>query len=207
MKKGVIMRRRWCLWVVICLSFLLLFCACGEDENGGPKVTAEQLTQQGWIKFQAGDFDGAAADFNAAIGLDADYAPAYLGLGWAELRRSRAGSAENAFTNYMAKSTAQANDALAGLAFACDAESKPEEAIVYAEDLLTAYPQWSFSRDGNINYLDIALILADNYYLTAEYYQSLAIVQQYFDATFNPNIDTDQGRTELADKLASLYTG
>jgi tetratricopeptide (TPR) repeat protein len=201
------MRRRWCLWAVICLSFLLLFCACGEDENGGTKVTAEELTDQGWMKFQAGDFNGAAADFNAAIGLDAEYTRAYLGLGWAELRRSRAGFAEDAFITYLAKSSAQGNDALAGLAFACDAESKPEEAIAYAEDLLTADPQWSFGQDSNVDYLDVALVLADNYYLTADYEQSLAIVQQYFDATFNPNIDTDQGRTELADKLASLYTG
>jgi tetratricopeptide (TPR) repeat protein len=200
------MRRRWCLLALISLSFLLLFCACGDDGDG-VTVTPEELTDQGWIKFQAGDFDGAAADFNAAIGLDSEYALAYLGLGWAELRRSRAGSAENAFINYMAKSTAQANDALAGLAFACDAESKLEEAIAYAEDLLTADPQWSFGRDGNINYLDIALILADNYYLTADYEASLEIVQQYFDSTFNPPINTDQGRTELADKLASLYTG
>lgn len=201
------MRRRWCLWTVISLSFLLLFCACGEDENGGITDTAEQLTRQGWTKFEAGDFNGAAADFHAAIGLDAEYAPAHLGLGWAELRRSRAGFAEDAFITYLAMSSAQGNDALAGLAFACDAESKPVEAIAYAEDLLTADPQWSFGHDGNVNYLDVALVLADNYYLTSEYEQSLAVVQQYFDSTFNPNIDTDQGRTELADKLASLYTG
>jgi tetratricopeptide (TPR) repeat protein len=200
------MRRRWCLWVVICLAFLLLFCACGDD-GGGVTVTAKELTDQGWIKFQAGDFNGAAADFNAAVGLDVEYAPAYLGLGWAELRRSRAGFAEDALITYLAKSSAQGNDALAGLAFACDAESKPEEAIAYALDLLSSDPQWSFGHDSNVNYLDVALLLADNYYLISEYDQSLAVVQQYFDPTFNPNIDTDQGRTELADKLASLYTG
>jgi Tfp pilus assembly protein PilF len=200
------MRRRWCLWTVICLSFLLLFCACGDDDDGVTQ-TAEELTDQGCNKFEAGDFDGAVADFNAAIGLDTDYARAYLGLGWAKLRQSRAGLAEDAFLTYMAKSSTQANDVLAGLAFACDAESKPQEAIAYAEDLLAADPQWSFGHDSNVNYLDVALVLADNYYLTADYEQSLAVVQQYFDSTFNPPIDTDQGRTQLADKLASLYTG
>jgi tetratricopeptide (TPR) repeat protein len=200
------MRRRWCFLAVICLSFLLLFCACGDDDDGVTQ-TAEELTDQGWNKFEAGDFDGASADFNAAIGLNADYAPAYRGLGWAELRQSRAGLAEDAFTIYLAESSSPSNDVLAGLAFACDAESKPEEAIAYAEDLLAADPQWSFEKDVNVNYLDVALVLAENYYLTAHYEQSLAVIQQYFDSTFNPNIDTDQGRTELADKLASLYTG
>jgi Tfp pilus assembly protein PilF len=201
------MRRRWCLWTVICLSFLLLFCACGKDENGGLEDTAEQLTQQGWTKFQAGDFDGAAADFDAAIGLDAEYAPAYLGLGWAELRRSRAGFAEDALITYLAKSSAQENDALAGLAFACDAEDKSAEAIGYALDLLSSDPQWSFGRDSNINYLDVAFVLANNYFLTAEYGQSLLVVQQYFDPTFDPDVNTDQGRTDLAAKLDSLYPG
>jgi tetratricopeptide (TPR) repeat protein len=142
------MRRRWCLWTVICLFFLLMFCACGDDDDG-VTVTAAELTDQGWTKFEVGDFDGAVADFKAAIGLDAGYAEAYLGLGWAELRRTRAGLAEEAFINNLAKSSTWENHAKGGLALACHAQKKFEDAIQYAQDLLSSYPQWSFSHDTN----------------------------------------------------------
>ncbi|NIM97070.1 MAG: tetratricopeptide repeat protein [candidate division Zixibacteria bacterium] len=171
------------------------------------KITPEQLTQQGWAKFEASDFGDACGDFGAAIDLDPDYEPAYLGLGWAELRLSNAGMAENAFITYLSKISGSDDDATAGLAFAYDAQEKYGDAIEKAEQLLSANPSWSFTHDPGVNHLDVALVLAEAYYQTAEYSQSLSIVQEYFDASFSPDLGTDEGRAQLADKLQELYTG
>lgn len=204
MQKGVIMKRRWYLWTVIPLVSLLLLCGCGKEEKGG--LTVQQLIDQGWTKFAAGNYIGASADFNAAIGLSADTNEAYLGLGWAELKRSNGGLAENAFIIYLSKVSAS-NDTKAGLALAYDAQDKFQNAISMVEEVLQSAPTWSFNKDNRINHLDLALVLAESYYSIANFSQSLAVVQQYFDPNFTVDLGTDEGRAQLASKLKSLFTG
>lgn len=206
MKKGDVMKKRWFLVIAILFSSLLLVNGCGE--NGEiTEPTVDELIKQGWAKLEAGNDADASADFNAAIGLSADTNEAYLGLGWAELRQNHAGLAEEAFETYVAKFPGS-DDAKAGLALACDAQDKFKDAIDNAEDLLSSNPTWSFSHDSGINYLDIALVLAYGYYYgEADFSQSLAVVQQYFDPSFNPDLSTDEGQDQLANKLESLYTG
>jgi tetratricopeptide (TPR) repeat protein len=207
MKKGDVMRRRSVLLVAALFASILLVYGCGEDGDGPTPQTAAELTDQGWGKFDAGDDAGASADFNAAIGLDPEYADAYFGLGWAELRLSHAGLAENAFVTYMSM-VSGSNDAEAGLALAYHAEDMFEDVINMAEAVLSADPTWSFSpHDSAIDYLDLALVLAEAYYETGDYSQSLLTVQKYFDSQFVVDPSTDQGRKQLADKLQSLYTG
>jgi len=205
MKKGVVMKRRWYLWIMISLCPLLLLCDCGEDN--GIKITAEKLIEQGWAKFKAGNSSGASADFNAALGLDAEANEAYLGLGWAELRQTNAGLAEDAFVTYLSRTFSSEDDAKAGLALAYDAQDKFEDAIDNAEDLLASDPTWSFSHDSETNYLDVALVLAYGYYGIANFSQSLLVVQQYFDPNFVVDPNTPEGKKQLADKLEGLYTG
>ena len=205
------MKKRCFLLFVALISSLLLVYGCG-DNDGGVDQTPEELIRQGWAKFDAGNDAGASADFKAAIGLSADTNEAYLGLGWAELRQSHAGLAENAFETYLAKFS-DSNDAKAGLALAYHAQDKFEDAtdkdaIDMAEEVLSSEPSWNFSpHDPNIDYRDIALVLAESYYETADFSQSLTVVQQYFDGTFNPDLGTDEGRAQLAQKLRDLYTG
>jgi hypothetical protein len=50
--------------------------------------TPGTLTAAGWIAFQAGNLDLALQKFDAAIGLDAQYGPAYTGRGWVQLSRA-----------------------------------------------------------------------------------------------------------------------
>jgi tetratricopeptide (TPR) repeat protein len=194
------------LLVAALISSLLLLYGCGEDGGGGGQ-SVEELINQGWAKFDAGDNAGASADFKAAIGMSADTNRAYLGLGWAELRQSHAGMAEKALLTYLSKAFSDSNNAKAGLALAYHAQDKFEDAIDMAEAVLDADQAWSLPRSSEINYLDLALVLAESYYATGDFSQSLLVVRQYFDGTFNPDVNTDAGRDQLADKLESLYTG
>jgi tetratricopeptide (TPR) repeat protein len=205
MKKGVIMKKGYLLLIAAFLFSLVLLCSCGDDgEDGGP--SAQELIENGWAKFSAGDYSGAASDFNAALGLDPDANDAYLGLGWAELTRSNAGLAEDAFLTYTSLASGS-NDARAGLALAYHAQDKFDDVVDVALEVLSADPPWSFGPDPEINHLDVALILAEAYYETGNYDQSLSTVQEYFDPQFNVDTSTDEGRAQLAAKLQSLYTG
>lgn len=198
------MKKRCFLLIAVLIPSLVLIYGCGEDKVTPP--TVEQLIEQGWTKFEAGNNPGASADFKAAIGMSADTNEAYLGLGWAELRQSHAGMAEKAFLTYLSKDS-DSNDARAGLALAYHAQDKFEDAIDMAEAVLDAGQDWNLSRVPEINYLDLALVLAESYYATGDFSQSLLVVQQYFDDSFNPDVNTNAGRDQLAAKLESLYTG
>jgi tetratricopeptide (TPR) repeat protein len=201
------MKKRHISLIVMLFAFLLLVYGCG-GKSGPTTVTPEELTKQGWAKLDAGNFSGASGDFNAALGLDANYYDAYLGLGWAELRQSHGGLAENAFVIYV-DSTSDGNyQGRGGLALAYLADGEFENAITTAGVVLSAAPTWSFNHDGNINYLDLELAIVQSYYELAEYQQSLDAIHTYFDASFNPgDVNTDQGRGALAEKIESLYTG
>ena len=199
------MNRRCFLLIAALLSFVLLAYGCGNDDDGIGQ-TAQQLTEQGLVKFDAGDYAGASADFNAALGLDPEFYDAYLWLGWAELLQNNAGMAEDAFVTYLAEK-AGSNDARAGLALAYDAQDEYEGTIDPAEELLSSDPTWTFSHDSETNYLDVALVLAYGYYMTADFAESLRVVQDFFDPGFSADTSTPEGRVQLAVKLKSLYTG
>ena len=199
------MNRRYFLLIAVLLSLLLLAYGCGDDDDGIDQ-SAEKLTEQGLAKFDAGDYAGASADFNAALGLDPEFYDAYLWLGWAELKLNNAGLAEDAFLTYLAEKTTS-NDAKAGLALAYDAQDEYEGTIDAAEELLSSDPTWTFSRDSEANYLDVALVLAYGYYMTADFAECLQVVQDYFDPAFSVDTSTSEGQQQLADKVNSLYTG
>jgi tetratricopeptide (TPR) repeat protein len=204
MKKGDVMNKRCFLLIGVFIFSLILVCGCGEDNVTPP--TAQKLIEQGLVKFDAGYYAGASADFNAALGLDPEAYDAYFWLGWAELRQNDAGLAEHAFVTYLAEKTSS-TDAKAGLALAYHAQGKFEGAILRAEEVLDANPTWSFSRAPDINYQDVALILAHSYYVTGEFSQSLTVVQTYLNPGFSTDPSTPEGRRALADELARLYTG
>jgi tetratricopeptide (TPR) repeat protein len=199
------MNKRYFLLIAVLCSLLLLAYGCGDDDGGnGPN--AAQLIEQGWVKFAAGDNAGASGDFNAALGLDPEAYEAYFGLGWAELRLSHAGIAEDAFVTYLAEK-AGSNDAKAGLALAYHAQDKFDDVIDAAEEVLAADPTWSFSTAPEIDYKDVALVLAHSYYETADFSGSLQTIKTYLDSTFDVDPSTPEGRKQLADKLKDLYTG
>ena len=201
------MQKRWFLLMVLLTGTLLFYLSC--EEKGVERVTASELIEKGWQKFEAGSFAGAGSDFKAALSISpnaSDSGGAFLGLGWAQLRDDQAGLAENNLVEYLSLSPGS-NDGRAGLAFACLGQDEFQGAIDAAEAVLSADPSWTFGHDGSVDYLDLRLLLAQSYYELANYDESLKIVQQYFDSNYSVDPDTPEGRDDLARKIESLYTG
>lgn len=204
------MQKRWFLLIVLLTGTLLFYLSC--EEKGVERVTASELIEKGWQKFEAGNSTGAGSDFSAALSISttgSDSSAAFLGLGWAQLRLIQAGLAEKSLVEHLQLSPLS-DDGRAGLAFACLAQvvqEKFQSAIDAADAVLSSDSSWTFGHDSSIDHLDLRLLQAQSYYALANYSMSLEIVQHYFDPNFNVNTDTPEGKTELAGKIESLWTG
>jgi hypothetical protein len=155
-------------WVWACVALLVLG-GCGGGDGGNPsrpvELTVDELTARGWSRFTAGDFSGALADFDTAIGRDATHGPAHVGRGWTRLQ--------------LATTTATAADAVASFGTAIGlGASGPEvragraaaslavgggsldQAIADAVAARQASPQFQFTHRPSFDHRDLRLIEA-----------------------------------------------
>jgi outer membrane protein assembly factor BamD (BamD/ComL family) len=196
------MQKRLFLLLLILMGTLFFYSSC--EKKGVKKVTAGELIQQGWLKFEARDFVGAESDFSAALSISTntgDSSGAFLGLGWAELKQNNGGLAENSLGKYLSL-VPGVNDGRAGLAFACytPPQNKFREAIDTANVVLSSNPSWAFSHDASIDSIDLHLLLAQCYYDIAIYDSSLLQVKTHFP-NFEVDVNTSGGRDSLASKI------
>jgi outer membrane protein assembly factor BamD (BamD/ComL family) len=197
------MQKRLFLLMVI-LTGTLLFCLSCE-KKGVKEITPSELIQQGWLKFEAGNFAGAGSDFSAALSIATikiDSSGAFLGLGWAQLRQNQGGLAENSLVKYLSLAPGD-SDGRAGLAFAYSTppQNKFREAIDTANVVLSSNPSWTFSHDASINSADLHLILAQCYYNIANFDSSLIQVRNYYDPNFWQDVRTPAGKDTLGMKI------
>jgi tetratricopeptide (TPR) repeat protein len=195
------MQKRLFLLIVILMGTFLFYLSC--EEKGVDKVTPGELIKKGWLKFEADNFAGARSDFSAALSISTiagDSSGALLGLGWARLRQSQAGLAENSFVEYLYLSPGS-NDGRAGLAFAYPATNKFREAIDTANVVLSSDPSWVFNHDNSVNADDLHLVLAQCYYCIAIFDSSLMQVTNYYDQSFWQDVSTPAGKDTLGMKI------
>ena len=197
------MQKRLFLLIVVLMGTLLFYFSC--EEKGVEKITAGELIEKGWAKFEAGNSAGAGSDFSAALSIATithDSSEALLGLGWAELRQSQVGLAENSFVKYLLLAPG-VNDGRAGLAFAYAASvtGKFREAIDTANVVLASDSTWKFGHDNSINYIYLHLQLAQCYYLIADFSSSLDQVKGYLVPTYDPGWDVDTTQDNWWDLL------
>lgn len=207
------MRRKLSLLTVILMGISLFYFSC--EEKGVKRVTAGELIKKGWLKFEAGNLVGAGSDFSAALSIStnaSDSSGAFLGLGWAQLRQSQGGLAENSFVEYLDFSPGlpELNDGRAGLASAYGTQSKFRPAIDTANVVLASDSTWKFGHDNSINYIYLHLQLAQWYYLDADFSSSLDQVKSYLVPIYDPgwDLDTtqiDNWRDMLDDEIEFLY--
>lgn len=149
------------------LSITLIGCG-GDDGGSKPEVpdTAAEYTVRGWGLFEAGDFSGALADFDAALGLDAGYGAAYLGQGWSRLSLATSTTsmelAAASFDSALAHGQTVA-DCLSGRAAAYLGVGGTQayiSAISDAHLALQESPDFTFSHRTSFDSTDLKLIVA-----------------------------------------------
>ena len=136
----------------------------GPTEPTGP-TTAAGYTDRGWERYEAGNYDGALSDFNAAIDRDAGYGEAYAGRGWTQLARATSPSAmQTAGASFVSAATrgetgahVEAGRAAASLGAGGTAL---EAAVTQARAELQADPSFVFEHRTSINAVDVRLIEA-----------------------------------------------
>jgi hypothetical protein len=127
--------------------------------------TPAMLTAEGWVAFEAGDFDLAMRRFDAAIRLSAHYGPAYTGRGWVQLSRATTVEAFRAAVSSFGAALEHGQtgaDVRGGRAAARLAlgGSDLAEAVRDAHAAVEASPTFVFPHRAGFDYRDLHLIAA-----------------------------------------------
>ncbi len=195
---------------VTILMIAFLVASCGED-NGFTPVTKEvkDLVEDGWETFGysvlgAGTlgYQNALEIFNEAISKDSTYAEAYNGAGWASARLARLSDAIQYFQDGI-NLNANLIDAIAGLAFTYNAQKSYAASNTQAISAINQNNQWQFSYDQSVNYKDLYVILAENYFALKNYSQSLYYVK-LLNPGFSADVNTIAGKSLLAEEIERL---
>ncbi len=190
--------------LLLLVSISLAFFACETSNGTDPDLTADELTQQGWDKFETGDYSEALDNFEKAIEKDNQFTDAHNGAGWASGRLTLLSDGASFFNNCLSLEP-NYTDAIAGLAFIKNAQKEYQQAINMANNLLSVDDQWVFGHDTDINYRDLHLVLAECYFAILDFQNALNQVQK-LDPSFGADLDlsTYEGRAALAAKIERL---
>lgn len=155
-----------------------IFYVTAADESGNeslpsPEVAATpnsevSLTTAGWAAWELGDYAAAELLFNDALNFNADYADAYNGMGWSDLRQ---GEIESAVTRFEAAidNGLTSQDAYVGaLAVYRDIPGNLVIAMSYGLTIIGNDPQYVFSHDTTIDIDVVRLMLAQVFFRLGE---------------------------------------
>ena len=163
--------------------------------------SCDELIDSGWEEFENGNYSSAIDEFTKAASKCSLKAEAYTGKGWCELKLSQIGNSIQSFNSALNEQPTndQKNDIYAGLSFAYDAQDK-HELCISATDSISS--DWCFIHD-DLNYNDIILLRAINYYAKGDFANSLQEVKLLAPG-FSVNTTTIEGRAYLAEKIEEL---
>lgn len=193
------------LKIITLFILLLIVITCGEKKTG-PSNSVADLVTEGWTLFSEAtgeaDFESAKVKFQEAIQQDTTYADAHNGMGWCFAKLDSLNESIQAFQTCIDIDPPDSikSEAYAGISITYNAAGDFQSSIDNGSYITAG---WVFSRDTNVNYQDIILILAEDYYLIGEFTLSLYKVQ-ILDPGFNANVNTPQGRSQLAQKVELL---
>ncbi len=191
-------------FLILYLLITVMISGCGDTGNGfkPPVKEAEELVIEGWEKFSYRGYANALEKFKEAITLNADYADAYNGAGWSNARLTMLTDAINYFTQCLAIDR-NFTDAQAGMAFVYNAQKSYQASIDQANSALTGNPAWSFGHDQSLSYLDLRVILAENYFALGNFTGSLNQVR-LLNPSFTSDVNSFEGKTALAEEIERL---
>ncbi len=186
-------------YIVLLLSVLLIW-HCSD--NSTQSDDAKSHTESGWQEFQNGNYSDALTNFEEAISLDINYVDAYNGAGWANGKLGILTDAINRFNSGLELDSSNV-DMLSGIAFVYNASKDYQNSIMKANSALSIKSHWTFSHISTIDYKDLRLLLAENYFAVADFQSSLSEVK-ILNSSFNADVTTQSGITELSLEIERL---
>lgn len=167
---------------VLCAALVTLATGCGSDDNTTqpPGDTAVSLTQSGWTLFEEGNDAEALEEFDAAIAIDPDHGPAYIGQGWSRLNVSvNSTGLVGALTSFdraltLQQSGAEVRAGRAATLLAIGGASL-DGAITDARAARTQAPAFVFSHRTTFTAVDLLLVEAFALAGQAKFAESLAV--------------------------------
>lgn len=185
--------------LLFCLC-VMIFVACEKDSK---KITYEILLIDADTEFMVGDYTAALQTYLDAQALNPGDARAYSGAGWCHLKLDDLASSATTFNSGSTLDNVSA-DLFAGWSFVLRAQEDFAGSNMKSDSALARDPAWQFGLIPSLDYEDLRLLRAGNYFLLGLYTQSKAEVV-ILDASFaSVDVTTDSGRAELAQKIEDL---
>jgi tetratricopeptide (TPR) repeat protein len=202
--------KRILFYGIVSVTALSLACGGGDGGGGGgPSDTAASLTSKGWTEFDGGDYHDAITKFNEALALDAGYAEAHCGLGWAYARLDSLNKALNALSQCISHGMTDA-DPYAGKAPVYRDLKPPQftQAISSAATALSKDSDYVFDHYQSFDWRDLHLIKAQSYYGLAQYTNAKGEVDALGGISLDPESDTfEEDLAAEIERLEGLYGG
>ena len=180
--------------LILTLSLIILGTACTD--------LAVDSTNQGWTHFETGDLDSARYYFEDAILWDDTYADAYNGLGWCDLFADELTSSLGNFKDALSYEKSL-TDASAGASLAATEEGTHQDAVDYADDVISSDDSYVFSHYTSVTIEDIRLAKAKSAAALGDFVTALAEVQ-VLEPSFSADPSTPQGQAAILAKIEEL---
>ncbi len=174
--------------------------SCSSSSNSD--LSDEELFDQAWGNFTAGNFTTAQGDFSDLQQRGTMPAEALNGLGWSSAYLGLLQTAVGSFLNALDQSPSESlrDDIYAGLVISYDALDESQSCLDASDNVSQ---NWSFAYRSGLDYNDIVLLRAISYYALGNFASSLLEVKR-LASTFTVDINTIDGRAALAAKIEEL---
>ncbi len=214
--------------ILFVLGWVLGISSCRKQY----KATEQDMANYGWFLFEKAatnsDYISSKSWFSKSIIEDSTYMDGYNGLGWSFGKLTDLDSSiyyfEKGlrFTPSIFDTTNIRYEIWAGLCFASNAIGQDSFAIIWGDSLIDALTggltstAWIFSHNNTIsnnkiNHLDLRITMAASHFAEGEFSNSVTQMQTILTelsstSTFNPDVNSVSGRSELAFWIDSLQT-
>jgi hypothetical protein len=218
---------------LLVLVSLLLLTGCESDQStqNTTPTTSAGWNAQGWAEYHAGLYSDGEATFQQGIeraneemlqaynagDMEAftialeNMKQALNGLGWCAIKVNDRTNGAVVFSAAISIDSTF-TDALGGYAVLLKVDDQLEQSNTLVGLTLAQNSSWGFSQDGQINYLDLRLIRAENYFGLAEFESARTEVIQISNmvgytagqGATSLNLATIEGRAALIEMIEEL---
>ncbi len=214
--------------ILFVLGWVLTIGSCRKQYE----ATEQDMANYGWFLFEKAainsDYTNSKNWFLESINEDTTYMDGYNGLGWSfgiltELDSSIYYFEKGLrFTPSIYDTTNIQYEIWAGLCFANNAKGFDEIALTWGDSLIDALTTgltsnaWIFTHNNinnnnKIDHLDLRVTMAASHFAEGEFTNSVTHMQTILtelssSSSFNPDVNTVNGRSELAVWIDSLQT-